>query len=178
MFPYAKAPTPPKHITEQIKPYKEYFDGKFDEIEVHTALPFDITEDGLRFDQHEDNFTIVPGKYLTATLANGKRVVALGTALGVVAMYEVDYDIPVPKEHWVKEGTEKFTVTNYTLHAPEIFWTTGLLKLTLHGKTDLSTFIDLFGYPKREGRDDHNVHNIANRLNTIHAAIVSRGCSK
>lgn len=174
MFPLAQAPTPPKHITEQIKPYKEYFDGKYAEIPVSTTLPFDLDEDGLRFDKHEAEFNLKPGEYMTAVLKNGKRVVALGTVLGIVAMYEVDYDIPVPKEHWAKEGTQKFTVTNYTLHAPEIFWTTGLLKLTIYGKTDLSTFIDLFGYPKREDRDDHNASNIANRLNTIHAGIVGR----
>jgi hypothetical protein len=162
----------PQILKTQMDPYIEYFDAKYKEVRVHTTLPFDLDEKGdLNFGAYEDNFNVLPGEYLTASLASGKRVVAMGTYLGTLAMYEVDYDVKVPKD--ISE-TGFLTVTNYKLHAPKVYWEAGLLKLTMHGQVDISTYIDAFGYPQRDGRDDHNKHNLANRMKKVQEALHAR----
>jgi hypothetical protein len=169
-LPFASPPKQelPQVLKTQMDPYIEYFEAKYKEARVHTQLPFDLDEKGdLHFEAHEDNFNVLPGEYLTAILKNHKRVVMLGTYLGTLAMYEVDYEVKVPKD--ISE-TGLLVVTNYKLHAAPVFWDAGLLKLTMYGKVDISTYIDAFGYPQRNGRDDHNKHSLCVSPSTNHAA--------
>lgn len=173
MIPFAQPQKPnlPPQIKEQMAPFIEYFEVKWKEIDTHTALPFELVDGNLPFEAHEDNFYVNPDKYLTATLAGGKRVIMLGTLLGTFALYEIDYEIKVPK---ALSETEKLTVTNYQIHAPAAAWTAGLLKLNQMGKPDLFTFIDAFGYPVKPGKDNHNDHNIAKRVKQIVDACQAR----
>jgi hypothetical protein len=83
-------------------------------------------------------------------------------------MYESNDSIDVPEN---VSADRKLQVPSYKLHAPAVFWDAGLLKLTMLGRIDLNTFLDLFGYPKQNNRDDHNRNNIANRLALIADAL-------
>jgi hypothetical protein len=162
----------PPQLLEQMQPYIDYFDAKFKAVREYTQLPENLEEDGvLAFEKHRHTFHLLTGQYMTGYFTGGKRIIMLGTPLGIVAVYEVDYDVKVPLD---VDPTGKITVTNYKFHAPPVFWNAGLLELNVHGKADINTFFDVFGYPQREGRSDHNDHNIAKRLELISAELDKR----
>lgn len=172
MIPYAQAPKQelPPIMKTQMQPYIDYFEAKFKEVELSLASTFEKDDKDNLVLNGLDNW-LVSDKYARGVFNDGKRIVFLGTALGVIAMYEVKFDVKVPVS--VSEsGT--LTVTNYKLHAPEILWKSGIMKTTMQGGVDISTYIDIFGYPKRTGRDDHNKHNIAKRLDLIADVLKAR----
>lgn len=174
MIPYAK-PTAaldqlPKQLREQVEPYFEYFDKKFKEIHLRKSAPLELDDQSRLKLEYSDgsDANLEPGTYATGSFKNGKRAVMLGTVAGTVALYESSDTIDVPEN---VSADRKLQVPSFELHVPEVFWKAGLLKLTILGKVDLSTFIDLFGYPKQNNRDDHNRNNIANRLAVIADAL-------
>lgn len=166
MFPFAQPQKPelPPQLKAQMEPFIEYFEVKWKEITTHTALPFDFVDGQLPFEEHEHEFNVLPDQYLTANLKDGKRILMLGSMLGTFALYEIEQELTVPKTF---DPSGKYTITNYQIHAPAAVWTSGLLKLNQMGKPDLFTFIDVFGYPQKEGKTNHNDRNIAKRIELI-----------
>jgi hypothetical protein len=175
LMPFATPPNKslPPQMLAQMQPYIDYFEAKYAEVDTHNTLPFELDAEGnLNLPERNDaGYWLLPGDYMTGSFDGGKRIIMLGTPLGIVALYEVDYDVKVPLD---VDPSGKITVTNYKFHAPPVFWNAGLLELNVHGKADIHTFFDAFGYPEREGRSDHNDHNIAKRLELISAELDKR----
>jgi hypothetical protein len=153
--------------------YVEYFNHKWKEIVAHTALPFDLDDkEQIDFEAHEDKFHVPSGHYFSANLKDGRRIIMLGTVLGTLAMYEMNTRVEVPKD--VNEAGEVW-IPSYNLHAPHIFWEAGLLTLSQHGRPNLTTFVEIFGYYPMEGMSgDINRNNMAQRLEKIYKKIVKR----
>jgi hypothetical protein len=173
MIPYAKPKAAladlPQQLRDQIEPYLEYFDKKFKEIDLKKIAPLELDEnDRLKLEPSERDPILDPGTYATGSFKNGKRAIMLGTVIGTVAMYESNDVIDVPES---VRADGKLPIPSFKLHASPVFWEAGLLKLTMFGKIDLSTFIDLLGYTKQDGRDDHNRNNVANRLERVAKAL-------
>jgi hypothetical protein len=156
----------PQVLKTQMDPYIDYFEAKWKEIGEHHTLPFELDDKGniALPTPVASGYWLLPDQYMTGNFKDGKRIIMMGTHLGVLASYEVDDEVKVPKD--VSE-TGILKIINYKLHAPQVFWDSGYLKLTMYGKVDISTHIDIFGYPEKAGRDDHNKHNLAKRLAKI-----------
>jgi hypothetical protein len=172
-FATPQRPELPLPMKTQMDPYIDYFEAKWKEVDVNFTLPFELDgSDNLQLPEPTaSGYWLMPGEYMTGRFANGKRIIMLGTHLGVLAVYEIDYDVKVPKD--VSESGI-LRVINYKLQAPAVFWHSGVLKLTMFGKVDISTYIDIFGYPQKSGRSDHNKHNMAERIAIIVKALGDR----
>ncbi|WP_144106683.1 hypothetical protein [Paraburkholderia sp. BCC1886] len=160
--------TMPSQLRDQLTPYVSWFESKWREIRNEITEPLQHKANGDIDIREPDDlpYWLEPGVYIRGQFPDGNRMIALGTQVGPVVIYETPQDVDVPKE---VHPTLKIGVTSYRLQMPDPIRGTGMVRFNQNGRPDLGTYLDIFGYTRRPGHDDHNSQNLHVRLSKVFA---------
>lgn len=164
-------------IKKQRKEYVDYFDSKWAEGPAFINFDLPLKDDQTLPESIIELLDITSaGVSPKINLQGGCRLIGLSTRLGGIALYEVEVPTKVPLDE--KGNFAICTLKNLKLHAPEIFWRSGLLYLDANGGVNLVTFLYAFGLPKtlnpNSSAEELNAQNMANRVEFIADTLVKR----